>query len=281
MIFLWHKNMAQTAQKIRAETGEFPIVKKEKWHDFYLFGFESSHITENAHPGQFLMVRISSQSHPLLRRPFSIHSIEGNITEIFFKESGFGTKLLSQKRIGDKINIFGPLGKGFDLNKDLFQKKIALVGGGRGVAPLYFLACRLKDLSADIILYYGGKTADELPLRKKFKQISIKTLCSTDDGSLEFKGLVTELLERNITQETPDHIFACGPDPMMEKTAKIAAQQGIPAQFSLESLMGCGFGVCWGCVKKIKKDNQPAWIKICEEGPVFPKESILWDSEER
>jgi len=273
--------MAQTGQKIMAETGEFAIVKKEKWQNFFLLGFESPHITATAQPGQFLMVRISSQSHPLLRRPFSIHSAEGNITEIFFKECGFGTRLLSQKKIGDKIDVFGPLGKGFDLNKDLSRKKIALVGGGRGVAPLYFLARRLKDLSADITLYYGGKTADELPLKKKFKQISFKIFCSTDDGSFEYKGLVTELLERNITQKPPDFIFACGPDAMMEKTAEIAGRKGIPAQFSLESLMGCGFGVCWGCVKKIKNGNHPAWIKICEEGPVFPRESIIWDSEER
>ena len=264
-----------------AETGEFAIVKREKWNDFYLLGFESPYLTTNVHPGQFLMVRISSQSHPLLRRPFSIHSAEGNITEIFFKETGLGTRILSQKKIGDKIDVFGPLGKGFDLNKDLFEKRIALVGGGRGVAPLYFLACRLKDLSADITLYYGGKTADELPLQKKFIQCGIRTLCSSDDGSFGFKGMVTDLFEQKISQVPPDYIYACGPDPMMAKIAKTAGHKGIPAQFSLESVMGCGFGVCWGCVKKIKKDNHPAWIKICEEGPVFPRESIIWDSEER
>lgn len=273
--------MSRSAEKNIPKIEESQIVRKEKWQKFHLLGFESSHITANAHPGQFLMVKISSQSHPLLRRPFSIHSTEGNITEIFFKETGFGTGLLARKEIGEKLNIFGPLGKGFNLDKDLIKKKIALIGGGRGVAPLYFLACRLKDLSADITLYYGGKTADELPLKKKFRQNSIKILCSTDDGSFEFKGLVTELLERKISHEPPDHIFACGPDLMMEKTAKIAEHNNIPAQFSLESVMGCGFGVCWGCVKKIKKDNQPAWVKICEEGPVFPKESIIWPSEER
>lgn len=271
--------MNRSVEKNIPQIEESLIVRKEKWHDFHLLGFESSHITANAHPGQFLMVKISSQSHPYLRRPFSIHGVDGKITEIFFKETGFGTGLLAQKKIGDKINIFGPLGKGFVLNKDLFQKKITLVGGGRGVAPLYFLACRLKDLSADISLYYGGKTVDELPLKDKFIQCSIRTLCSTDDGSFEFKGLVTELLERNITKDSPDHIYACGPDLMMERTAKIAEHNNIPAQFSLESIMGCGFGVCWGCVKKIKQGNQPVWVKICEEGPVFSRESIIWKSE--
>ncbi|MBN2244676.1 MAG: dihydroorotate dehydrogenase electron transfer subunit [Candidatus Aminicenantes bacterium] len=271
--------MNQSAEKKIPIIEESLIIKKESWKDFYLLGFESSHLLEHAHPGQFLMVRISSQLHPLLRRPFSIHNSEANITEIFFKATGFGTNLLAQKKTGDKINIFGPLGKGFVLNKDLFQKKVTLVGGGRGVAPLYFLAGRLRDLSADITLYYGGKTSDELPLQQKFIQSGIKTLCSTNDGTFAFKGLVTDLFEEKITQECPDQIFACGPDLMMEKIAKIAENKGIPAQFSLESAMGCGFGVCWGCVKKIRKDNQPAWVKICEEGPVFPRESIIWNSE--
>jgi len=273
--------MNRSAEKNIPKIEESIIVRKEKWHDFHLLGFESSHITATAYPGQFLMLRISPQSHPLLRRPFSIHNIEGNIIEIFFNDTGFGTSLLAQKKIGEKIDVFGPLGKGFDLNKGLSKKKTALIGGGRGVAPLYFLACRLKDLSADITLYYGGKTADELPLKKKFIQNHIKTFCSTDDGSFEFKGLVTELLERKISRKPPDFIFACGPDAMMEKIAIFAEHNNIPAQFSLESIMGCGFGVCWGCVKKIKKDNHPAWVKICEEGPVFPRESIIWLSEVR
>ena len=71
-------------------------------------------------------------------------------------------------------------------------------------------------------------------------------------------------------------IYACGPDPMMKALAAIAAKHGVPAEFSLESIMGCGIGACWGCVHRIRSESGDGWVKICEEGPVFPGERILW-----
>ena len=101
-------------------------------------------------------------------------------------------------------------------------------------------------------------------------------LCSTDDGSFGFKGFVTELLGRELDRSQADVLYVCGPDPMMNAAARTARAAGIPAEFSLESMMGCGIGACWGCVHRIRSEDGDGWVKICEEGPVFPGDRIVW-----
>ncbi len=104
--------------------------------------------------------------------------------------------------------------------------------------------------------------------------------CSTDDGTIGYHGFVTELLEAEIRREKPAILYVCGPDPMMKRTAEIAAAGRIPARISLESIMGCGFGACWGCVKRIRRADGGRWRKICEDGPVFWADEILWEEQE-
>jgi len=257
------------------------ITHKETWEDYFLFSLESPIIASQAQPGQFIMVRTSLNSNPLLRRPFSIHSKERKNIEIFFQKSGLGTSILSQKKPNEFLDIIGPLGKGFNSELDLNRKDVALIGGGRGIAPIYFLAQKLRSQGALVRVFYGGKTFSDLPLKEKFEKAGIKLLCSTDDGSLSFKGFITDLFEIEIEKLLPAYIYACGPELMMKKLAKTALDKKIPAEFSLESVMGCGFGVCWGCVRKIVKDGEAGWHKICEEGPVFKAEEIIWQEEEK
>ncbi len=109
--------------------------------------------------------------------------------------------------------------------------------------------------------------------------MDIDLTCSTDDGSFGFKGFVSDLFKAELEKFTPHHIFACGPETMMRKISGIAQEKNIPAAFSLESIMGCGFGACWGCVRRIKKDDKDEWVKICEEGPVFCGDDIIWEEE--
>ncbi len=155
------------------------------------------------------------------------------------------------------------------------------MGGGRGIAPLYFLAHELRSHGAAVKIFYGGKSHEDLPLKAKFEENGFDLFCSTDDGSLGFKGLISDYLQTDIQTFTPARIFACGPEPMMEKIAEISQSGDIPAEFSLESVMGCGFGACWGCVKRIRKNNDEGWVKICEEGPVFSRENIIWKEVEK
>jgi dihydroorotate dehydrogenase electron transfer subunit len=259
------------------------IVRTESWGDYHLLALRSPRLARQARPGQFLMVRVSDVPFPLLRRPFSIHAREGEVIEIFFTEAGTGTGILAKTRKGDRLDIIGPLGKGFRLGRRT-AKPVFLIGGGRGIAPLYFLARELKARDITPKVFYGGKTRGHLPLLHKFKASQVETAASTEDGSFGFSGLVTGLLETELTRlprsGVPARIYACGPEAMMRKAAGLAFRLGIPAQFSLEAIMGCGIGACWGCVRKIRRARQSEWIKICEAGPVFPAAEIVWDEAE-
>ncbi|MGD2295116.1 MAG: dihydroorotate dehydrogenase electron transfer subunit [Candidatus Aminicenantes bacterium] len=257
------------------------IADKEQWGAYFLLSLESRAIASRAHPGQFLMVRVTEQNFPLLRRPFSIHARGRNTVDVFFQTTGLGTSLLSRKAVDETLDILGPLGQGFSLEDEFKSKHVDLIGGGRGIAPLYFLAQELLRRGAAVRVFYGGQSRKDLPLRSKFQEGNFPVLCATDDGSYGFQGLVTELYTTEAAKKTPHFIFACGPEAMLERIGQICRTKDIPAEFSLESIMGCGFGACWGCVKKIRSEGGKEWQKICEKGPVFYAGDIVWPSEDR
>jgi dihydroorotate dehydrogenase electron transfer subunit len=253
------------------------IKEKKDWGSYHLLSILSPEIAPQVKPGQFIMVRTSPLTYPLLRRPFSVHFAEGDTLEIFFQESGVGTSLLSRVKEGDHLDILGPLGRGFSLNSEDKKGDIAVIGGGRGIAPLYLLALKLKEQGSSIRIFYGGRTEADLPLLDKFKEKNLSIFGSTDNGSLGYHGFITELFVEKCKEHDFQKIFACGPEPMLQTIAQIAEDQNISAEVSLESIMGCGFGACWGCVKRIKKGSQDEWRKICEDGPVFPAQDIIWE----
>ena len=190
-----------------------PIISvSEVLHGIHIIRMEAPEIAAEARPGQFIMVRVNTHHLPLLRRPLSIHSKNENTIEIFFQISGLGTDLLSQKKLEDSIDILGPLGKGFEAVKELRGKDVAVVGGGRGIAPLYFLIQELHSIGASARIFYGGKSQEDLPLKEKFKKTGFDLSCSTDDGSFGFKGFVSDFFNAELKKFTPDRIFACGPD---------------------------------------------------------------------
>ena len=256
-----------------------PILRKQRWGDYYLFTFRAPALASEANPGQFAMIRVNETPYPLLRRPISLHAKEGEAIEIFFKVAGEGTSLLARKNEGETLDVLGPLGRGFDLDIPLEGKTAYLIGGGRGIAPLFFLGCELGAKGAFVKVLYGGRTVADLPVRDKFENAGLEIVCSTDDGSSGYRGFVTALLEVEIAGRRPDVLFVCGPDPMMRACAGIAGRHKVPAQISLESIMGCGFGACWGCVHRIRRSGEVKWRRICEDGPVFAAEEIVWDEE--
>jgi dihydroorotate dehydrogenase electron transfer subunit len=253
------------------------ITHKERWGDYFLFSLASPEIALQAQPGQFLMVRTSQEYYPLLRRPFSIFNADKTHIAIFFQRVGIGTRLLSELEPEDVLDIIGPLGKGFTIEEGNRGKSVALVGGGRGIAPLFFLAQRLRAQGIESKFYYGGKSLADLPLKTRIDKNTFAVSCSTEDGSYGHKGLITEVFESELEALQPVVIYACGPDAMLQRLDHTARERNIPAELSLESLMGCGFGACWGCVKKIKKEGEASWTKICEEGPVLASDKIVWE----
>jgi dihydroorotate dehydrogenase electron transfer subunit len=252
------------------------IVGHESWNRYHLLSVASPPIAAAAAPGQFVMVKVSDQPYPLLRRPLSIHGRDGDRLEFFFQEAGLGTAILAAKKPGESLDLIGPLGRGFRPPERASGKLACLVGGGRGIAPLFFLAEDLHSRGVKVRVLYGGRTAAHLPLRPKFERACWETRFATDDGSFGFAGLVTALFAQEAAARRPDIVYACGPDPMFRTLAGAVRTLGVPAQFSLEAMMGCGFGACWSCVHRIRKDGRPAWTKICEDGPVFDAADIVW-----
>lgn len=248
----------------------------QSWGDFYRFAIDAPAVGTDARPGQFVMIKVSDATAPLLRRPLGIHDADERGFELFFKVAGRGTEILSRKKPGDRIDVLGPLGRGFSIAAAAAGRTAYLVGGGRGIAPLFFLARALVRAGVRPVVFYGGRTLADIPIRERFEREGIDLRASTDDGSFGFAGFVTALVDRDLASSRPDRLYACGPDPMMKALAAIAARHGVPAEFSLESVMGCGIGACWGCVHRIKNEHGDGWVKICEEGPVFPGERILW-----
>lgn len=257
-----------------------PIIAKRSWDSYFLLSLRSPRIARQAKPGQFLMIRVSDQPYPLLRRPLSIHSRDKDRVEVFFSRLGLGTAILAEKKTGETLDVIGPLGKGFAIPPRAKGKTFCLVGGGRGIAPLYFLAREMQARGGHPRVFYGAKTDAHLPLLGKLVAAKMEVFISTDDGSLGFPGSASAMFERELPRSArPTAVFACGPDPMLKEVARIAAEGGIPAQVSLESIMGCGVGACWGCVRKIKRPGGAEWVKICEDGPVFPTDKVAWEED--
>lgn len=236
----------------------------------------SAYISSHAEPGQFVNVRVSDGYDPLLRRPLSIHSASKKHKrfELLYEVVGKGTELLSKYSVGSELDILGPLGKGFEIDK---RKKIAiLVGGGMGVAPLLALAEEIKTKAIYILI--GAKNRDRVLAEKEFKTITDQVLVSTDDGSYGKKGFISDLLLDFIDNTLPKEdtpmttIYTCGPKTMLKAITDIAFQNKIDCQLSMEQKMACGIGTCLGCVIKTKTGYQ----KVCSDGPVFKGNDIIW-----
>jgi dihydroorotate dehydrogenase electron transfer subunit len=249
--------------------------------DIWRMGFRSPGLASIAMPGQFLMIRVDGVAKdPLLRRPFSIHGIDdGNRIMILYKVVGRGTSLLSLRNAGDSISVIGPLGKGFPPPEP--NESAILVAGGMGLAPLYFLAQALnRDEKRTTKMFLGFPTAQEVVLIDQFKDLNVDLSLATEDGSMGFKGPVTDLFEQSIDRDSAKRpmIYACGPNPMLKKVVKRAMTLHHKCYVSLEGYMACGLGICLGCAVKAARDQGRVYYYVCQDGPVFPAEMIDWEA---
>ena len=213
-------------------------------------------------PGQFVEVQVEGCREVMLRRPISIHDADpqrGTLT-LLVQIVGHGTRRLAEMRVGERLNLVYPLGKGFTTEMPPASRAL-LVGGGAGIAPLLYLSKALgtKGLRPRVLL--GGRTAELIPVREAFEPYA-EVCVATDDGSLGHKGLV---VEHPAFGEPYDMIYTCGPTPMMKAVARSAAQRGIRCEVSLENLMACGIGACLCCVT----DTDQGHRCVCKDGPVF------------
>lgn len=250
--------------------------------DCFKVGLDCRKGFSKARPGQFVSLQLSDRFDPLLRRPFSIHQLiveNDRVTgiELLYKVIGRCTMRLSDLDPGHRVNIVGPLGNGFTIDEE--ARRIIMVAGGIGVAPMMFLARSLqvlKPANAQLSLFLGGRSEGDLLCMDDFQSMGISVAVSTDDGSAGHKGQVTRLLEEE-SAAPPDLICACGPIPMLKSVARIAETKKIPCQVSIETLMACGFGVCLGCATKTREPADK-YLHACIDGPVLDAGDIDFDT---
>jgi dihydroorotate dehydrogenase electron transfer subunit len=221
-------------------------------------------------PGQFVQVKVDNSASTFLRRPISVNFVDTDKNELslLIRLAGEGTKTLAAASVGDIINMLLPLGNTFPI-QNMDGKKVLLIGGGVGVAPLLYYGYYLKNTcNANVEFLLGARTQEDLLMLNEFKSIA-PVHCTTEDGSFGTKGFVTN---HAAMAEHADAWCVCGPAPMMKAVAAQAKQSGTDCFVSLENMMACGLGACLCCVEKTVKGN----VCVCTEGPVFNINQLTW-----
>ena len=212
--------------------------------------------------GQFINIELESL---YLRRPISVCDFDDKTVTIIYKVVGKGTEIMKELKEGTILDVLTGLGNGFDL--DCEGDRPLVIGGGVGTPPMYRLC---KDLIAKgkkptVILGFASK--EDVFFEEEFKKLGVDVYISTNDGSVGTKGFVTDVM-KELNDYT--YFYACGPMVMLKA---ICGATEKPGQVSLEERMGCGFGACMGCTIK----TPDGYRRVCKEGPVFRKESLIWE----
>lgn len=239
--------------------------------DHHLLKLKPPQKFETIHPGQFVNVLVDQSQNVFLRRPYSIHAVdyEYGTFDILVRALGEGSKCLSKKQAGERLSVIFPLGNGFTLPQS--GENVLLVGGGCGVAPLFYLAQVLKQQSNEISIVLGARSSKDLVEFEKYSRFGT-VYATTEDGSYGEKGYVTNHSVFDVELSRFSRIYTCGPEPMMKAVAAKAREKGIFCEVSLENTMACGFGVCLCCVT----DTINGHKCVCTDGPVFNINTLKW-----
>ena len=250
--------------------------------EIYLMRMSCPAIAQNAVPGQFVNIKVNNEFVPFLRKPFSVcrrNEKEGWI-EVLWKIVGKGTEIMSRYQRNEIVNIVGPLGRGYDIPPDL--QTALLVGGGLGVAPLPFLCEEVRKLGKSVEVFLGAKSENELSMVEAFKDLGVEVYLTTEDGSLGKSGLVTEILRERLNELMSlqgVYLYSCGPNPFLQAMMNFSEERGIVGEVAIETMMGCGFGICVGCPVRVRdgRAGEGLFKLTCIDGPVFNTTEILLD----
>jgi dihydroorotate dehydrogenase electron transfer subunit len=262
--------------------------------DTYRLRFECPLLAGTIVPGQFLMVRLPHDNDPLLGRPFALYdNVIGSTglpsgVDVVYLVVGKMTAQLANCKPGDELDVWGPLGNGFSPAP---VDHLIMVAGGIGQTPFLALGReflggrrygngqRIVNSARKVTMCYGVRNKDYLAGVEDFRRCGIDLKVSSDDGSAGHPGLVTELLETVIAENSDSsrRIACCGPERMMEAVAGIARARNVPCEISLETPMACGIGICFSCVVRTEQpDGDWDYKRTCVEGPVFDARKIVW-----
>ena len=221
--------------------------------------------------GQFLHVACGEGS--LLRRPISVALTLAdepeNTAALIFEVKGEGTRWLSERRPGDKLDVLGPLGNGFSVEEG---GRYLLVGGGIGTPPLLGYA---EYLGARSVAVLGFRSKDRVILEERYREACKEVYLCTDDGSAGRHGFVDQQVKEILDKDKDfTAILACGPKPMLRSVAKAAAERGVQCQVSMEERMACGVGACLGCAIQMADGTMK---HVCKDGTVFDAGEVDWN----
>lgn len=235
-----------------------------------LYTFECPTIASKAKPGQFVEIKIRDGVYPFLRRPISIFDTDEKEVKLLVRAVGAGTRIMETWDVGKEVDLLGPLGKGFQIDEN--TKKVLLIGGGIGVAPLHLLAKVLLEKGKNVSMIF-------LPKRDAVVMESMNDIIETIDITYgENRKALSEILDSKLSCPSVfDTVYTCGPNAMMSNVVKRCMENKISCQVSMEERMGCGIGLCVGCVVPIKTTDGFEYKKACKDGPVFLGEEVLFD----
>jgi dihydroorotate dehydrogenase electron transfer subunit len=219
--------------------------------------FELDMELEDAEPGQFVMLWLPGVDE----KPMSI-AAPSPLTLTIMRVGPF-TTALHRARKGTRVGVRGPYGQGFTLDQD---RPALMVAGGCGVGPLYFLAARAAELGVPTTVALGAQGATQLIYADQFRHLGVELMLATNDGSVGFKGHVTEAIDPLATAESDFAIYACGPEPMLAALLHMCLERDLPGQLSVERYMKCGFGICGQCALD--------GLLVCQDGPVLSVDQL-------
>ncbi|MFH1438864.1 MAG: dihydroorotate dehydrogenase electron transfer subunit [Pseudomonadota bacterium] len=258
--------------KLNVAARKEKVLRCDSIHPLYFVLHVSNTGGRPCSPGQFAMLRLPDTRGEsfMLSRPFSV-MMDGRETQFLVKIAGRGTRIMSTLKKGDDIMVLHPLGNPFP-RLSRFEHPL-LVAGGTGVAPLLFLAREESKAGRPRCVLYGARSGEDLVLRELLEPACSLSI-ATEDGSEGAQGFVTLLLEDALKNPAVDAVLACGPTPLLVKTAKLSMDRGLECFVSVETLMGCGFGACLGCA--VPKTGG-GYLNACTDGPVLSARDIDWE----
>jgi len=251
-----------------------PITRSQQVaQNVYVLEFQSEAIAAEAIPGQFLNIRPSRFYDPFLRRAYSIHRVMGDRLEIIYNVVGKGSALFAEAKVGEMMDILGPLGTPFHLEGE--YDRAVLVSGGVGIAPMPFLGDWLTKQGKQVVNIYGARTAAMIANDGRLPNARF----ATDDGTLGFHGNVVRLLERYLAEAGTEGLraFACGPNKMLMALGDFCQLRGLPLEVSLECQMACGIGICQGCPVEMATGERK-YTLVCTHGPNYDFNDIRLES---
>jgi dihydroorotate dehydrogenase electron transfer subunit len=250
---------------MKYDAQDCPILSKRRLtEDVYDFTVFAPKLAPLAKPGQFAQILVPGKT---LRRPISICGIGKDTLRFVFQVRGEGTRQLSEKKIGEQINLLAPLGNGFPLNEG--AERAVFVGGGIGVPPLLGAAAAFSGKRTAVL---GFRNKDAVILAGDFVSAGCEAHLATDDGSLGVHGMVTDILR----ELSFDVCYACGPLPMLRAVVKLCAEKSAPCWVSMEQRMACGIGACLGCAVELQRqDGTHFYGHVCKDGPVFSADQVV------